>query len=114
MYWRLKGCSDNPGILLQDIGTGDHMVGEVDKCKAIIKWPKQVTTALVEQLIKAERNVEKALIEFDSASAEYAHGFRHDEKTYEVIVMKLLYANEFRRVEDIVERMRKDECKVTD
>ncbi|PWA68788.1 zinc-finger domain of monoamine-oxidase A repressor R1 [Artemisia annua] len=31
MYWRLKGCSDNPGILLQDIGTGDHMVGEVDK-----------------------------------------------------------------------------------
>ncbi|GKB18565.1 pentatricopeptide repeat-containing protein [Tanacetum coccineum] len=82
--------------------------------KAIIKWPKQVTTALVEQLIKAERNVEKALIEFDSASAEYAHGFRHDEKTYEVIVMKLLYANEFRRVEDIVERMRKDECKVTD
>ncbi|GKB77521.1 zinc-finger domain of monoamine-oxidase A repressor R1 [Tanacetum coccineum] len=27
MYWRLKGCSDNPGILLQ----GDHMVGEVDK-----------------------------------------------------------------------------------
>ncbi|GKA85319.1 pentatricopeptide repeat-containing protein, partial [Tanacetum coccineum] len=66
MYWRLKGCSDNPGILLQDIGI------------------------------------------------EYAHGFRHDEKTYGVIVMKLLYANEFRRAEDIVERMRKDECKVTD
>ncbi|GJS34374.1 pentatricopeptide repeat-containing protein [Tanacetum coccineum] len=82
--------------------------------KAIIKWPKQVTTTLVEQLIKAERNVEKALIVFYSASAEYAHGFRHDEKTYGVIVMKLLYANEFKRVEDIVERMRKDECKVTD
>ncbi|GJT02263.1 zinc-finger domain of monoamine-oxidase A repressor R1 [Tanacetum coccineum] len=31
MYWRLKGCSDYSGILLQDIGTGDHMVGEVDK-----------------------------------------------------------------------------------
>ncbi|GJY16348.1 zinc-finger domain of monoamine-oxidase A repressor R1, partial [Tanacetum coccineum] len=31
MYWRLKGCSDNPGILLQDIGTGDHMVGAADK-----------------------------------------------------------------------------------
>ncbi|GJU70671.1 pentatricopeptide repeat-containing protein [Tanacetum coccineum] len=66
MYCRLKGCSANPGILLQDIGT------------------------------------------------EYAHGFLHDEKTYGVIVMKLLYANEFRRAEDIVERMRKDECKVTD
>nr|GEV37123.1 zinc-finger domain of monoamine-oxidase A repressor R1 [Tanacetum cinerariifolium] len=31
IYWRLKGCSDNPGILLQDIGTGDHMVGAADK-----------------------------------------------------------------------------------
>ncbi|GJY19337.1 pentatricopeptide repeat-containing protein [Tanacetum coccineum] len=82
--------------------------------KAIIKWPKQVTTSLVEQLIKAERNVEKALIVFDSASAEYAHGFRHDDKTYGVIVMKLLSANEFRRAEDIVERMRKEECKVTE
>ncbi|GKC54395.1 pentatricopeptide repeat-containing protein [Tanacetum coccineum] len=82
--------------------------------KAIIKWPKQVTTMLAKQLIKAERNVEKALIVFDSASAEYAHGFRHDEKTYGVIVMKLLYANEFRRAEDIVERIRKDKCKVTD
>lgn len=82
------------------------------RSKAIIKWPKQVTTSLVEQLIKAERNVEKALIVFDSASAEYANGFRHDEKTYGVIVMKLLSANEFRRAEDIVERMRKEECKV--
>ncbi|KAI7748992.1 hypothetical protein M8C21_009898 [Ambrosia artemisiifolia] len=31
MYWRLKGCSENPGILLQDIGTGDHTVEVVDK-----------------------------------------------------------------------------------
>nr|GEW41690.1 zinc-finger domain of monoamine-oxidase A repressor R1 [Tanacetum cinerariifolium] len=31
MYWRLKGCSEHSGILLQDTGTGDDMVGEVDK-----------------------------------------------------------------------------------
>ncbi|XP_071711284.1 uncharacterized protein [Rutidosis leptorrhynchoides] len=31
LYWRLKGCSDKPGILLQDIGTGDDTVEMVDK-----------------------------------------------------------------------------------
>ncbi|XP_076960718.1 uncharacterized protein LOC143637155 [Bidens hawaiensis] len=31
MYWRLKKCSEKPGILLQDIGTGDHTVEVVDK-----------------------------------------------------------------------------------
>ncbi|XP_076882485.1 uncharacterized protein LOC143530963 [Bidens hawaiensis] len=31
MYWRLKGCSEKPGILLQDIGTGDHTVEVIDK-----------------------------------------------------------------------------------
>ncbi|KAM0062928.1 putative transcription factor C2H2 family [Helianthus debilis subsp. tardiflorus] len=30
VYWRLKGCSEKPGIL-QDIGTGDHSVEAVDK-----------------------------------------------------------------------------------
>nr|XP_043617880.1 uncharacterized protein LOC122589631 [Erigeron canadensis] len=30
LYWRLKGCSDKAGILLQDIGTGDHAVEVVD------------------------------------------------------------------------------------
>ncbi|KAI3500113.1 hypothetical protein L1887_35929 [Cichorium endivia] len=30
-YWRLKGCSDKHGILLQDIGTGDLSVETIDK-----------------------------------------------------------------------------------
>ncbi|KAI3761038.1 hypothetical protein L1987_51444 [Smallanthus sonchifolius] len=30
VYWRLKGCSEKPGVL-QDIGTGDHTVEAVDK-----------------------------------------------------------------------------------
>lgn len=84
------------------------------RSKAIIKWPKQVTASLVEQLIKAEKNVEKAVIVFDSASAEYANGFRHDHKTYGLIVSKLLSANQFKRAEDFIERMRKEDCKVTE
>ncbi|KAM0065308.1 putative tetratricopeptide-like helical domain superfamily [Helianthus debilis subsp. tardiflorus] len=84
------------------------------RTKSIIKWPKQVTTSLVEQLIKAERNVEKAVIVFDSASAEYANGFRHDHKTYGLIVSKLLSANQFKRAEDFVDRMRQDDCRVTE
>ncbi|KAI3683555.1 hypothetical protein L1987_84063 [Smallanthus sonchifolius] len=84
------------------------------RSKSIINWPKQVTTSLVEQLIKAERNVEKAVIVFDSASAEYANGFQHDHKTYGLIVSKLLSANQFKRAEDLVDRMRKEHCKVTE
>ncbi|KAI3498741.1 hypothetical protein L1887_34522 [Cichorium endivia] len=84
------------------------------RSKAIIKWPKQVTTSLVEQLIKAERNVEKAITVFDSASAEYASGFRHDHNTFSLIISKLLSANQFKRAEDFTDRMRKEDCKVTE
>ncbi|XP_023746849.1 pentatricopeptide repeat-containing protein At5g46100 [Lactuca sativa] len=84
------------------------------RSKAIIKWPKQVTTSLVEQLIKAERNVEKAVIVFDSASAEYANGFRHDHTTYSLIISKLLSVNQFTRAEDFIDRMTKESCKVTE
>nr|XP_043626600.1 pentatricopeptide repeat-containing protein At5g46100 [Erigeron canadensis] len=84
------------------------------RSKAIIKWPKQVTTTLVWQLIKAEKNVEKAVMLFDSATAEYANGFQHDDKTYGLIISKLLSANQFKFAEDFVERMRKEECKVTE
>ncbi|KAD4888407.1 hypothetical protein R6Q59_034566 [Mikania micrantha] len=31
MYWRLRGSFEKPGILLQDIGTGDHTVEVSDK-----------------------------------------------------------------------------------
>ncbi|KAL8204747.1 hypothetical protein R6Q57_010370 [Mikania cordata] len=92
----------------------NKVCGMLMKHKSIINWPKQVTTALVEQLIKAESNVEKAVIVFDSASAEYANGFRHDHKTYGLIISKLLSANQFKRAEDLIERMRKDDCKVTE
>ncbi|XP_076896570.1 pentatricopeptide repeat-containing protein At5g46100-like [Bidens hawaiensis] len=86
----------------------------VMRSKSVIKWPKQVTTSLVEQLIKAERNVEKAVIVFDSASAEYANGFRHDHTTYKLIISKLLSANQFKRAEDFIDRMKKDDCRVTE
>ncbi|XP_071706274.1 pentatricopeptide repeat-containing protein At5g46100 [Rutidosis leptorrhynchoides] len=84
------------------------------RSKTLISWPKKVTTSLVEQLIKAERNVEKAVIVFDSATAEYANGFQHDHKTYGLIISKLLSANQFIRAEEFVDRMRKEECKVTE
>ncbi|KAL4585643.1 hypothetical protein LXL04_010266 [Taraxacum kok-saghyz] len=86
----------------------------VMRSKAIIKWPKQVTTSLVEQLIKSERNVEKALTVFDSASAEYANGFRHDHTTYSLIISKLLSVNQFKRAEDFIDRMKTENCKITE
>ncbi|KAK8580646.1 hypothetical protein V6N12_070907 [Hibiscus sabdariffa] len=43
--------------------------------KVAFKWSKKITPSQVVHLIKAERNVDKALTIFDSATAEYANGF---------------------------------------
>ncbi|CAD5166875.1 unnamed protein product [Musa acuminata subsp. malaccensis] len=47
-----------------------------------IRWTKEITNAQVLRLIRAESDVRKALLVFDSATAEYPSGFRHDAATF--------------------------------
>lgn len=82
--------------------------------KALFKWPKQITATLVEQLIQAERDIKKALLIFDSASAEYTNGFRHDHTTFSLMISRLVTANQFRSAEGMLHRMKEEKCEVTE
>lgn len=82
--------------------------------KTLFKWPKQITTSLVEQLIKAERDIHKALLIFDSATAEYNNGFRHDHITFGLMISRLVSVNQFRSAEGMLYRMKEEDCKVTE
>ncbi|XP_026448434.1 pentatricopeptide repeat-containing protein At5g46100-like isoform X2 [Papaver somniferum] len=82
--------------------------------KTAIKWPKQITPALVQKLILRERDIQKAVIIFDSATAEYANGFRHDQNTFSIMISKLASANQFRSAEDLLDRMKKEKCNLTE
>ncbi|KAK1375368.1 hypothetical protein POM88_031561 [Heracleum sosnowskyi] len=44
--------------------------------KTMIRWPKKISRSLVEQLIQAEKDPQKALVIFDAAAAE-AYGRVH-------------------------------------
>ncbi|XP_022715826.1 pentatricopeptide repeat-containing protein At5g46100-like [Durio zibethinus] len=78
--------------------------------KVVFKWSKKITTSQVVHLIKAERNIDKALAIFDSATAEYANGFRHDHSTFGIMISKLVSANKFRPAEDLLDRMKVEKC----
>lgn len=80
--------------------------------KSVFKWSKQITSAQVVQLIRAERDVNKALVIFDSATAEYASGFKHDEGTFGLMISRLVSANQFKQAEDLLDRMKKERCKI--
>ncbi|XP_058771549.1 pentatricopeptide repeat-containing protein At5g46100 [Vicia villosa] len=80
--------------------------------KTLFKWPKQITNSLVEQLIKAEKDISKAVLMFDSATDEYTNGFRHDHKTFGAMIYRLVSVNQFRPAEGMLERMKQEECKV--
>ncbi|KAL1289141.1 hypothetical protein HN51_057876 [Arachis hypogaea] len=82
--------------------------------KTLFKWPKQITNSLVEQLIKTERDIHRALLVFDSATAEYSNGFRHDHKTFGIMISKLVTVNQFRLAEGLLERMKQENCEVTE
>ncbi|KAJ6769892.1 EMP16 [Salix purpurea] len=82
--------------------------------KTLLKWSKQITPSKVEQLLRAERDLRKAKIIFDSASAEYSNGFRHDHTTFGVMISKLVSANEFRPAEEMLNRMKEEKCRVTE
>ncbi|XP_019168703.1 PREDICTED: pentatricopeptide repeat-containing protein At5g46100 [Ipomoea nil] len=83
-------------------------------CKTLIKWPKQITAGLVEQLIKAEKDIQKAILIFDAATAEYTNGFRHDNGTFGIIISRLLSANRFKSAEDMLARMKDENCMMTE
>ncbi|PPD77293.1 hypothetical protein GOBAR_DD25779 [Gossypium barbadense] len=80
--------------------------------KIAFKWSKKITSSQVVHLIKAERNVDKALAIFDLATAEYANGFRHDHSTFGVIINRLVSANKFGPAEDLLDRMKEEKCDV--
>uniref|UniRef100_A0A9I9EMB0 Pentatricopeptide repeat-containing protein n=1 Tax=Cucumis melo TaxID=3656 RepID=A0A9I9EMB0_CUCME len=82
--------------------------------KAMFKWAKTVTPAHVQQLIQAERDIKKALIIFDSATAEYANGFKHDINTFSLMISKLISANQFRLAEALLDRMKEEKIDVTE
>ncbi|MED6201744.1 hypothetical protein PIB30_098125, partial [Stylosanthes scabra] len=82
--------------------------------KSLFKWPKQITNSLVEQLIKTERDIRRALLVFDSATAEYSNGFRHDHKTFGIMISRLITVNQFRLAEGLLERMKQEKCEVTE
>ncbi|KAI4296810.1 hypothetical protein L6164_036733 [Bauhinia variegata] len=80
--------------------------------KNLFKWPKQITTSFVEQLIQSEKDINKAVLIFDSATAEYSNGFCHDDKTFGVMISRLVSVNQFRSAEGMLDRMKKENCKV--
>ncbi|XP_068657877.1 pentatricopeptide repeat-containing protein At5g46100-like isoform X2 [Aristolochia californica] len=82
--------------------------------KASIRWSKKITPCQVQQLIRAERDVKRALLVFDAATAEYVNGFKHDHTTYGLIISRLASANQFRSAEMLLYRMKEEECKITE
>lgn len=78
--------------------------------KALIKWSKNITPSQVEQLIRAEHNIQKAVLIFDSATAEYTNGFRHNVNTFGLIISRLANANQFRLAEHQLNRMKEEKC----
>lgn len=82
--------------------------------KTLFKWSKQITSSQVGQLIKAEKDLQKALLIFDSATAEYTNGFRHDHNTFGLMISRLVSANQFRSAEALLDRMKEEKCSVTE
>ncbi|KAM7510799.1 hypothetical protein LguiB_009674 [Lonicera macranthoides] len=80
----------------------------------MIKWPKQITASLVQQLIRAEKDLQKAILVFDAAAAEYANGFRHDNNSFGLMISRLLSANQFKPAEDLLDRMKDEKCLITE
>ena len=74
--------------------------------KLMFKWAKTVTPSHVEQLIRVERDINKALLIFDSATAEYTNGFKHDLNTFRFVISKMVSANQFRLADTLLDRMK--------
>lgn len=80
----------------------------------MMKWPKQITASFVEQLIRAEKDSQKAIMIFDAATAEYSNGFKHDNSTFSIMISRLLSANHFKSAEEMLGRMKNEKCKISE
>lgn len=56
----------------------------------MFKWSKEITPSQVIKLMRAEKDVEKLILVFDSAAAEYANGFLHDESSFGYMVSRFV------------------------
>ncbi|KAH6773668.1 hypothetical protein C2S52_003424 [Perilla frutescens var. hirtella] len=82
--------------------------------KSMMKWPKQITPSLVERLMSAEKDLERAIAIFDSATAEYSKGFRHDQSTFGLMLRRFISANKFVFAGDMLNRMKQEKYDVTE
>ncbi|CAL1398071.1 unnamed protein product [Linum trigynum] len=82
--------------------------------RTLFKWSNKITTSQVERLLRAEKDVQKALRIFDSATAEYSNGYKHDRSTFHIMISKLLSANQFRPAEEMLSRMKVEKCRITE
>ncbi|KAL0425472.1 UNVERIFIED_CONTAM: Pentatricopeptide repeat-containing protein [Sesamum radiatum] len=82
--------------------------------KSMMKWPKQITSYFVEQLICSERDLDKAISIFNAATVEYSNGFRHDQNTFGLMIRRLLSANKFVLAEDMLVRMKQEKCDMSE
>ncbi|KAG0487693.1 hypothetical protein HPP92_009788 [Vanilla planifolia] len=67
-----------------------------------IRWSVPLTPSHVCKLIRAEPDARKALLIFNSASAEYPSGYRHDHETFAVIAARLAASSLARAAESIL------------
>lgn len=74
------------------------------KASPAIKWAAPLAAPHVLQLIRAERDVQKALLIFDSASGEYSSGYRHDHSTFALMAARLAAAGLPRPAESLLSR----------
>ncbi|KAL0692930.1 hypothetical protein Bca4012_060110 [Brassica carinata] len=80
----------------------------------MFKWSKDITPSQVIKLMRAEKDVEKLITVFDSATLEYANGFLHDQSSFGYMVSRLVSANKFKEAEDLVARMKSENCAVSE
>lgn len=83
-------------------------------CKRMMKWPKTITASVVHQLILAEKDIHKAVAVFDAATAEYINGFRHNDRTFTLMISKLVSANHFKSAEELLSRMKDENCNISE
>ncbi|KAL6349843.1 hypothetical protein AAG906_001730 [Vitis piasezkii] len=69
--------------------------------KTIIKWSKQIRSAQVAQLVKAEKDIQKAIVIFDFVTTEYTNGFRHGHQTFNLMISRLNEGEKCNIIEDI-------------
>ncbi|KAH0464428.1 hypothetical protein IEQ34_007214 [Dendrobium chrysotoxum] len=69
-----------------------------------IKWTAPPAPSHVLQLIRSERDIQKALLIFESASNEYSSGYRHDHSTFALMATRLAASGLHRPAESLLSR----------